>query len=89
MTLQWTSKTYDFDRPKTPLPPLTYRCCRDVVRAIPWERVFGATASIADVDDSVQAESEDWRRWSDEYEPEAGVFNFVSSYYGTRSSNTR
>ncbi|ORY74308.1 hypothetical protein BCR35DRAFT_268467 [Leucosporidium creatinivorum] len=75
----WTSKTYDFDRPKTPLPPLTYRCCRDVIRAIPWNSVFGpdsVSTQSEEATTSEATESEDWKRWSNEYEPEAGVFNF-------------
>lgn len=72
----WTSKTYDFDRPQTPLPPLIHRCCRDVVRSIPWNAVFEST-STDDQTDLLSKESDGWRKWATDYEPEAGVINFV------------
>lgn len=74
LNYDWTSKVYDFEN-RTPLPPLIYRCCRDVVRALQWETVFGATASSS-VEESVE-EGDDWNKWSTEYEPEAGIINFV------------
>lgn len=51
------------------MPPLTYRCCKDVVRGVPWQLVF---------DESDLHETKDWPQWRDTYEPEAGVLNFVS-----------
>lgn len=43
-----------------------HACCRDLVRTIPWESVYGASPE----------EGDDWRRWSTAYEPQAGVVNF-------------
>ena len=72
---QWTSKTYDFDKPLTPLPPLIHLCCREAVRAVPWGRVFEASET------SMNEQTDDadiCRTWKDDYEPEAGIINFVS-----------
>lgn len=65
----WTSKVYEWSRGKVELPPLTYECCRDVVRGVPWDLVF---------DEKDREETKDWSNWKQTYEPEAGVFNFVS-----------
>lgn len=59
----------------TPLPPLIYLCCREAVRAVPWERVFEASGT------SMKEQTDDaniCRTWKDDYEPEAGIINFVS-----------
>lgn len=65
--LQWTSKTYDFETPPTPLPPLIHQTCRDAVRAVPWPSVLGQEPSI----------DGEWSNWSQDYEPHAGIINFV------------
>ncbi|KAK4053446.1 hypothetical protein OIV83_001613 [Microbotryomycetes sp. JL201] len=65
-TYDWTSKTYDFDSPQTHLPPLVHKCCRAVVRALPWDRVFSFSND----------EDEDWINWKTHYEPDAGIINF-------------
>ena len=64
---QWTSKAYDFDTPPTPLPPLIRQTCRDAVRAVPWPAVFGHPPNG----------SGEWSNWSRDYEPHAGIINFV------------
>lgn len=75
----WSSKTYDFDRPKTELPPLIYGCCRNVARAVPWGSVFDQQTGPEERqhDDEEEQEDEGWGTWSETYEPEAGVINFV------------
>lgn len=63
--LQWSSKTYRFERGQLPLPPLIRQCCHQLVRAVPWQRLF------ANVDDDTESQS-----WHHDYEPEGGVVNF-------------
>ncbi|KAM0788478.1 hypothetical protein ACM66B_001611 [Microbotryomycetes sp. NB124-2] len=63
-TYDWTSKTYDFDSPQVPLPPLILKYCRAAVRAVPWKSIFAGDEDGA------------WRRWNTDYEPDAGIINF-------------
>lgn len=63
----WTSKTYDFSRGRTPLPPLIYRTCKDAVRAVPFSKIFGSEISSED--------ELEYEKWSESYEPQAGVIN--------------
>ncbi|GAA6034827.1 hypothetical protein JCM8097_009318 [Rhodosporidiobolus ruineniae] len=65
----WTTKLYEFERGHVPLPPLILRCCRDIVRATPWDQVF-------DGREATSGEAEEWRKWSEDYEPDAGIVNF-------------
>ena len=83
-SLQWTSKTYIFDRPKDPLPPLIYQCCKDLVASIPWSHVFGSDAIMPStgVREDATEEDEDWKSWSTDYEPEAGVVKFALRLVG-------
>ncbi|GAA6051661.1 hypothetical protein JCM3770_001217 [Rhodotorula araucariae] len=69
----WTTKLYEFSRPFVPLPPLIQRCCRTLGRQTPWQHVFSAV-SLGSTEPSKP--SQDWRRWKDIYEPDAGIVNF-------------
>ena len=54
------------------MPPTIHQMCRNVVQAVPWGAVFAASGVI----------DEDYEAWR-EYEPEAGVVNFVSGMFDT------
>ncbi|GAA5921512.1 hypothetical protein JCM3775_003084 [Rhodotorula graminis] len=64
----WTTKVYEFERGCVPLPPLIHRCCRDLARQTPWDRIFG--------DSKTPSRSHDWSTWARDYEPDAGLVNF-------------
>ncbi|GAA6000479.1 hypothetical protein JCM10207_008030 [Rhodosporidiobolus poonsookiae] len=64
----WTTKLYEFDRGFVPLPPRMLSSCRDVVRQTLWRHVF--TAGGGELGEEV------WKRWSEDYEPDAGIVNF-------------
>ncbi|GAA5829253.1 hypothetical protein JCM11251_004983 [Rhodosporidiobolus azoricus] len=71
----WTSKLYEFERGHIPLPPVILRCCRDLVRKTPWRQVF-LDSSTSDSGSYGGTSSEDWRKWKEDYEPDAGLVNF-------------
>ncbi|GAA5887327.1 hypothetical protein JCM6882_002493 [Rhodosporidiobolus microsporus] len=71
----WTTKLYEFERGFIPLPPLILRCCRDVVRKTPWRDVF-CSSDTAEDGDLGGTSVEDWRKWEEDYEPDAGIVNF-------------
>lgn len=66
---KWTTKTYDFDKGRTALPPLIHETCRDAVRSVPFIKVMPKAS-----DDVL---SKKYQGWSDDYEPEAGIINHV------------
>ncbi|GJN87211.1 hypothetical protein Rhopal_000156-T1 [Rhodotorula paludigena] len=70
----WTTKLYEFERGHVPLPPLILRYCRTLGRVMPWQHVFGA--SDAPPDQAAGSPQQDWRKWRDVYEPDAGIVNF-------------
>lgn len=67
---QWTSKTYDWERGMTPLPPLIDQLCLATVRCIPWEAVFPPSEIASET-------KQESNSWSTSYNPEAGIINFV------------
>ncbi|BGP14319.1 hypothetical protein JCM10213_004446 [Rhodosporidiobolus nylandii] len=69
----WTTKLYEFERGKPALPPLVLRCCRDIVRVTPWEKVLGESGGDEEVGGTTRAH---WRSWNEDYEPDAGIINF-------------
>ncbi|BGP38410.1 hypothetical protein JCM10450v2_002355 [Rhodotorula kratochvilovae] len=69
----WTTKLYEFHRGFVPLPPLIHRCCQALGRQTPWQHVFGSDS--AEFSPAAKP-SQDWRRWKDVYEPDAGIVNF-------------
>ncbi|KAK4058481.1 hypothetical protein OIO90_000643 [Microbotryomycetes sp. JL221] len=72
-TYDWTSKTYDFDSPRVPLPPLMYDCCKAAVRAVPWNDVFAGEPRLCESEGGID---NFWTSWHSDYEPEAGIINF-------------
>ncbi|GAA5983822.1 hypothetical protein JCM11641_005206 [Rhodosporidiobolus odoratus] len=74
----WTTKLYEFDRGFIPLPPLVLRCCRDIVRAMPWAAVFNNSHS-GEPTQSRNMGTENWTRWNEDYEPDAGIINFYQA----------
>lgn len=72
---QWTTKLYEFERGQPPLPPLIYQCCRSLARRTPWADVYGSISASSGTDSESSAMA--WKRWRDEYEPDAGIVNFV------------
>lgn len=67
----WSSKSYDFSKPKTEYPQYLHDICKRVVASIDWKDVW----------DNGQEEDwggagPDWEEWPDSYEPDAGIVNY-------------
>ncbi|KAH0827006.1 hypothetical protein J3R83DRAFT_4673 [Lanmaoa asiatica] len=68
----WGSKQYDFSRGKGEIDPFLRDLCKRAVGTVRWEEVF-------DGDDLDGWGNDDWRTWTDTYEPDAGIVNFYQT----------
>ncbi|KIJ68929.1 hypothetical protein HYDPIDRAFT_172447 [Hydnomerulius pinastri MD-312] len=68
----WGSKQYDFSKGKGEIDSRVRGLCKSAVSSVPWENVFGH-------DDLEGWGNDDWRRWQDTYEPDAGIVNFYQT----------
>ncbi|KAI9456642.1 hypothetical protein BJY52DRAFT_1204692 [Lactarius psammicola] len=69
----WGTKQYNFAREIQPVGEPFRRVCIEVVHCIPWQEVFGGTAT--ELLDGWEG-APDWRTWQETYEPDAGIVNF-------------
>jgi len=77
---KWTTKSYDFDtRTPIPFPEDLGEMSTNLIKRIPWDRVFGDTSEVG------------WQTWKDDYRtspslpigrrlirtgPDSGIVNF-------------
>ena len=50
------------------------RCCQALVKLMKWEHVFDDTTEEESLNRTTKR---DWEKWKTDYEPDAGIVNFV------------
>ncbi|KAJ7709988.1 hypothetical protein B0H17DRAFT_1030105 [Mycena rosella] len=70
----WGTKQYDFTKGKGKIDSVLADVCRDAVNAVDWDQVYGPD----DMSDWGESGPE-WKTWSTDYEPDAGIVNFYQT----------
>ncbi|KIO06395.1 hypothetical protein M404DRAFT_481088 [Pisolithus tinctorius Marx 270] len=70
----WGTKQYDFSKGKGHIDSRIRDLCRNAVSLVPWNKVFGADSSLEE-----GWGDDDWKTWSETYEPDAGIVNFYQT----------
>ncbi|KAJ7109292.1 hypothetical protein C8R44DRAFT_802121 [Mycena epipterygia] len=70
----WGTKQYDFTKGKGKIDNVLADICQNAVNAVDWEQIYGPS------DTSDWGESgPEWKTWSENYEPDAGIVNFYQT----------
>ncbi|KAJ7452508.1 hypothetical protein B0H11DRAFT_2176658 [Mycena galericulata] len=70
----WGTKQYDFTKGKGKVDNALADVCQKAVNAVDWDQVYGPL----DTSDWGEAGPE-WKTWSQNYEPDAGIVNFYQT----------
>ncbi|KAI6150277.1 hypothetical protein BKA82DRAFT_4113765 [Pisolithus tinctorius] len=70
----WGTKQYDFSKGKGHIDSRIRDLCRSAVSLVAWNKVFGADSSLEE-----GWGDDDWKTWSETYEPDAGIVNFYQT----------
>ncbi|KAJ6596809.1 hypothetical protein DFH09DRAFT_1132793 [Mycena vulgaris] len=70
----WGTKQYDFTKGKGKVDDVLADVCRHAVNSVDWAQVYGPS-DTADWGES----GPEWKTWSEDYEPDAGIVNFYQT----------